>query len=190
MTCTDFDLLLCDYLDGVLPGERRLLVEAHISTCETCAELVRDSRFVMEFADRSAAIEPPPELVTRILYHAPAGGWFRQKLSRFFAPMKQPRYVMGAMMTLLYLSMMTRCAGVPKHPLSTADLDPVRIWGTLDDKVHRGWERSVKAYESMRLVYEVQSRVREWQEKQQEDEEESRRLPQKNKAPAKETDKK
>jgi hypothetical protein len=127
-------------------------------------------------------VEPPNELVTKILYQAPQGGWFSQKsvserLNRLFAPIFQPRYVMGAMMTVLSLSMMTRCAGAPKHSLTAADLDPVRLWVSLDDKVHRSWDRSVKAYESMRLVYEVQSRVAEWKQKQQEQEEENQRLP-------------
>ncbi len=67
---------------------------------------------------------------------------------------------------------------------TAADLDPVRLWGSLDDRVHRTWVRSVKAYESMRLVYEVQSRVTEWKQKQQEDEDESLRLPKAKPEPA------
>jgi hypothetical protein len=99
----------------------------------------------------------------------------------------QPRFVMGAMMTLLFLSMLTRCAGPPKHPLTAADLDPVRLWVSLDDKVERTWVRSVKAYESMRLVYEVQSRVSEWKQKQTEDQEENLRLPKAKTQPANES---
>jgi hypothetical protein len=91
---------------------------------------------------------------------------------------------MGAMMTVLSLSMLTRCAGPPQHPLTAADLDPVRLWGSLDDRVERTWVRTVKAYESMRLVYEVQSRVADWKAKQQEDEEESLRLPKAKQEPA------
>jgi hypothetical protein len=182
MTCEDFDTLLCDYVDGTLPSERRRIAEVHIGSCEACAQLVRDSRFVIDFAERCEEVAPPNELVTKILYQAPQGGWFSQKsfnekLNRLFAPIFQPRYVMGAMMTVLSLSMMTRCAGAPKHSLTAADLDPVRLYSSLDDKVHRGWDRSVKAYESMRLVYEVQTRVAEWKEKQQEQEDESQRLP-------------
>ncbi len=188
MTCNDFDSLLCDYLDGTLTKDRRTVMEIHLSQCLACAELTRDSREILGLVDRSADVEVPPELVTKILQQVPEGGWMA-KLSRGFLapvlqPLLQPRVVMGAMLTVLSLSMMTRCAGVPKHALTAGDLDPVRLWGTFDDKLHRGWERSVKTYESMKLVYEVQSRVSEWKEKQAEEEEEAKRLPKQTQAPA------
>ena len=181
MTCNDFDSLLCDYLDGRIPAERRQLAEVHLATCQACAELARDSREVLSLVERSADVDMPPELVTKILAQIPQNG-LTARLSRgvwapLFQPLFQPRVVMGAMLTVLSLSMMTRCAGVPRHALTAADLDPVRIWGSLDDKVHRGWDRSVKTYESMKLVYEVQSRVSEWKLKQQEEDDEARRLP-------------
>lgn len=185
MTCNDFDALLCDYVDGVLPADRRQLMEVHLSGCAACAELTRDSREVMAFVDRSAEVEVPPELVTKILHQAPNGGWLANTLgglsnrwlSALVQPILQPRFFMGAMLTVLSLTMMTRCAGAPKHALTAADLDPVRLWSNLDDRVHRGWERSVKSYESMKLVYEVQSRVSEWKQQQQDEEEQSKRLP-------------
>jgi anti-sigma-K factor RskA len=190
MTCEDFDGLLCDYLDGTLPAASKQIAEVHIGSCTTCAQLVRDSRFVLDFEERCEDVEPPKELYTRILNQLPqtgfsaqvanSQGWLNRKLSGWLAPIVQPRFVMGAMMTLLSLSMLTRCAGPPRHPLTAADLDPVRLWISLDDKVERTWIRSVKAYESMRLVYEVQTRVAEWKQKQQEDEEENLRLPKAN----------
>jgi anti-sigma factor RsiW len=197
MTCEDFDGLLCDYIDGALPAAKRQVAEVHIDSCAACAQLVRDSRFVMGFVDRAEEVEAPKELYTRILNQVPQSGlaaqvvssqnWLSQKIRGIISPVLQPRFVMGAMMTLLSLSMLTRCAGPPKHPLTAADLDPVRLWSSLDDKVERTWVRSVKAYESMRLVYEVQSRVSEWKQKQQDDEEENLRLPKAKTQPASES---
>jgi anti-sigma factor RsiW len=197
MTCEDFDGLLCDYIDGTLPAAKRQVAEVHIDSCGACAQLVRDSRFVMGFVDRAEEVEAPKELYTRILNQVPQSGlaaqvvssqnWLSQKIRGIISPVLQPRFVMGAMMTLLSLSMLTRCAGPPKHPLTAADLDPVRLWSSLDDKVERTWVRSLKAYESMRLVYEVQSRVSEWKQKQQDDEEESLRLPKAKTQPANES---
>jgi len=194
MTCEDFDGLLCDYLDGALPATSRQVAEVHIGSCAACAELVRDCRFAMEYAGRSEDVAPPKELVTKILSQVPQSGfaaqlansqtWLNRTIRSIFAPLFQPRFVMGAMMTVLSLSMLTRCAGPPQHPLTAADLDPVRLWGSLDDRVERTWVRTVKAYESMRLVYEVQSRVADWRAKQQEDEEESLRLPKAKQEPA------
>jgi hypothetical protein len=52
--------------------------------------------------------------------------------------------------------------------VTAADLDPVRIWAALDARTHRIWERAVKTYESMRLVYEVRNQLNEWAEQQKE----------------------
>jgi hypothetical protein len=75
---------------------------------------------------------------------------------------------MGAMMTMMSLTMLSRCAGDPKKPLTAQDLDPVRIWSQLDDKTHRLWDRTVRSYESMRLVYEIRSQLNEWKQQQAE----------------------
>jgi Putative zinc-finger len=174
MNCADLDPILCDYLDGTLPADQRIAIERHLAECAACAELARDARAAMAFMERVADVDPPQELITKILYQTPAvrGFWkrsgFRGWLNRVFAPVMQPRVVMGAMMTILSLSMMTRCAGTPQHPLSASDLDPIKLWASLDDRAHRMWDRSMKAYESMRLVYEVRSRLRDWKAQQDE----------------------
>ncbi len=117
--------LLCDYIDGTYRRPKRQIVEVHIGACTDCAQLVRDSRFIMEFVDRSEEVTPPKELFTRILNQVPQSGfaaqlansqnWLNRTVRAIFAPVLQPRFVMGAMMTLLSLSMLTRCAGPPKH---------------------------------------------------------------------------
>ena len=178
LTCTEFDALLCDYLDGAVDARQKALLESHTAECAECAELARDAGAAIAFIDRTSEVDVPQQLVTKILYQIPTKmsgrlasrtgvrGWF----NRLLEPVLQPRYVMGAMLTILSLAMMTRCAGAPDHPLNASDLDPVRLWTALDDRVHRTWERTVKTYESMRLVYEVQTRLREWKTQQPEDE--------------------
>jgi hypothetical protein len=73
---------------------------------------------------------------------------------------------MGAMMTMMSLTMLSRCAGDPRKPMTAADLDPVRLYSSLDDRTHRLWDRTVKSYESMRLVYEIRSQLNEWKQQQ------------------------
>ena len=103
MTCGELDILLCDYLDGTLsPGEARS-VEAHLEGCPVCAEMARDARRAMAFMERAAEIEPPPQLMTRILHETASGrhgrlgrpsgirAWFERSL----AWVLQPRLVMG-----------------------------------------------------------------------------------------------
>jgi hypothetical protein len=175
MTCADLEIALCDYLDGTLAPAERADVERHVSACTACAELARDAGAALAFIERVADVEPPPELVTR-MFAIPAAekarpamrGSIRGWLRGLFQPMLQPRMVMGLSLTILFFGMMARCAGIPERRLSPADLDPARVWTGLEDRVHRGWERSVKFYENLRFVYQIQSRLREWREQQQE----------------------
>jgi anti-sigma factor RsiW len=177
MTCAQLEIALCDYLDGTLASAEKAEVEQHLSLCAACAELARDAGAAIAFMERVADVEPPPELVTRMfaiagtrearasLVRTGFRGWIRNLMH----PMLQPRMVMGLSLTILFFGMMARCAGIPERRLSAADLDPARVWAGLDDRVHRVWERSVKFYENLRFVYQIQSRLREWREQQDQD---------------------
>ena len=176
MTCAVLEIALCDYLDETLAPVERAEVERHLSACAACAELARDASRALAFIERVPAIEPPPELVTRMYgipgsreSRAPVGAGIKGWLRNLMQPMLQPRMVMGLSLTILFFGMMARCAGVPAHGLTAADLEPARVWLGIEDRVHRGWERSVKFYENLRFVYQIQSRIREWREQQDQD---------------------
>ncbi|HYM12787.1 MAG TPA: zf-HC2 domain-containing protein [Bryobacterales bacterium] len=175
MTCAQIEIALCDYLDGTLAAAEKAEVERHLSTCTACAELARDAGAAIAFMERAAEVEPPPELVTR-MFTVPgmreartARGGLRGWLNRLAQPVLQPRMVMGLSLTILFFGMMVRCAGIPEKRLSASDLNPTHVWAGIEDRVQRGWERSVKFYENLRFVYQIQSRVREWREQQEPD---------------------
>ncbi len=170
--CEAFDAALCDYMDGLLPSDQAQAFEQHAAECAGCALYLADVRDGFEALATVVQAEPPPVLVARLLHQIPQRsfgltGW----VARLFEPVLQPRLVMGAMMTVLSLAMMTRCAGIPARALNTSDLDPAKVWVAFDDRVHRTWDRTVKTYESMRFVYEIRSRIRDW--RQQQDEQDS-----------------
>ncbi len=169
MNCYELETLLCDYVDGTLSSARKADVEAHLAQCPGCAEMARDAAAVVALARRSAEVEPPPELVTRILYDL-AGN--REKvlekrrgplamLGHLLGPVLQPRFAMGMAMTVLSLAMLARAARIDVRQLSLSDLDPARVWQNVDDRAHRAWTRTVKFYESLRFVYEIRSRLTE-----------------------------
>ncbi len=171
MNCADLEILLCDYVDGTLRAEQRSAVEDHLAACGPCAELVRDAASAVTFMARAAGPEPPAELVTRILFELPAAqraehsvsksAWKRFR-ARWLEPVLQPRFAMGMAMTVLSFAMLGRFAGVEVRQLKPADLDPVKVWIALEDKTLRAWERGVKYYDSLRVVYEVQTRLKDW----------------------------
>ena len=175
MGCEEFEILLADHLDGA-PGTPAFF--AHRAACPACAQLAEDAQSALAFMEIASEVEPPPALTAKILEATHSGWEFKLRakgvrgwINRFFAPVLKPRIVMGAMMTIMSLTTLTRCAGGPKKTMTAADLDPVRIWTALDDRTHRLWDRSVKSYESMRLVYEVRTQLNEWKQQQTEAEE-------------------
>ncbi|MCE5309922.1 MAG: zf-HC2 domain-containing protein [Acidobacteriales bacterium] len=170
MNCAELEILLCDYLDGALPAERKAEVEAHLAGCASCASLAEDAQAAVEFIERAEVMEPPPELLTRILFQmrgevqreAPVAAGARRWFSQWLRPVLQPKFAMGMAMTVLSLSMLGRFAGIEVRQLTAADLDPVKIVMNVEDRVHRGWLAVRKYYENLRLVYEIQTRIQEW----------------------------
>ena len=175
MTCAELEILLCDYVDGSLRGEERTALENHLAGCAGCAELAKDVTGAISFVERAAVAEPPAELLTRILHHAPMGpqsgierkSWFRKLFGGVFESVLQPRYAMGMAMTILSISMLWKFSGMERRQLRPADLDPVKIWATIDDNAHRAWDRTMKYYDNLRLVIEVQSRLKELSDQDQ-----------------------
>jgi Putative zinc-finger len=171
MNCADLEILLCDYVDGTLHGEPKSAVEEHLATCAACTELVRDASSAVAFMERAAVVEPPAELVTRILFELPAhkraehsvslSAWKRFR-AKWLEPVLQPRFAMGMAMTVLSFAMLGRFAGIEVRQLRPSDLDPVKVWVAVEDRALRTWERTVKYYDSLRVVFEIQTRLREW----------------------------
>jgi hypothetical protein len=169
MNCAELEILICDYVDGTLAAAEKAEVERHLAVCPTCAELARDSAAAVMFIERAADVEPPPELITRILFdapwtkHRPKRGAGLGRLTGWFAPLLRPKLVMGAAMTILSLSMLTRFVA-PMRQLKPSDLKPSEVWASIDDRAHRTWERTVKYYDNLKVVYQIQSLLRDWQQ--------------------------
>jgi anti-sigma factor RsiW len=174
MNCADIEILLADYVDGTLAADEKSALESHLSTCEACKELAGDVAGAVAFMERASDVTAPPELVTRILFEISSGpshtvvkpSWFRRifgnRIGGYMEPILQPRYAMGMAFTLLSFAMLGRFAGIEVRHLTPADLDPVKIWTATEDRAARTWQRAVKYYQSLRLVYEIESRVKEW----------------------------
>lgn len=179
-SCAEFEVLLADWIDGTLAASAESAASPeskaflrHLKSCKACGELAEDTRFALGFMERAADVEAPPALVSKIL-HATNSGWefkLRGKgisgwINRTFAPVLKPRFVMGAVLTLMSMTIMARGCGFQEKTFTAADLDPVRLWTSLDNRTHRIWDRAVKSYESMRLVYEVKNQINDWTEQQ------------------------
>jgi hypothetical protein len=171
MTCAELESYICEYAEGGLSPAQRTEVERHLASCAGCAELARDSAAALAFLERVPEVEPPPDLLTHILFEAPwqhKPGASLNWLRRLYQPVLQPRFAMGMAMTILSFAMLARFVA-PVRQMRPADLQPGRVWAVVEDRAFRTWERSVKFYENIRFVYQIRSRLREWQQQQQEE---------------------
>ena len=166
MNCSEAEILICDY--ATLSSADRFELERHMADCEACAELARDSAAALRFIERAADVEPPPELITRILFDAP---WSkaqvrpgpRRWLSSLLGPILQPKFAMSMALTILSLSMLARFV-TPVRQLKPSDLKPTEIFAALEDRAIRTWARTVKFYENLKFVYQIQTTLRDWQQ--------------------------
>jgi hypothetical protein len=172
MNCADIEILICDYVDGTLPAAQKAEVERHLAECPACAELAHDSASAVAFIDIAAEVAPPPELVTKILFEAPwrkdraAAERKRGFLARWFGPVLQPKFVMGAAMTILSFSILSQFA--PIRSLKPTDFEPKALWTGLENRVMDAWDRSVKFYDNLKFVYQIQTTLHEWQQQDEE----------------------
>ncbi len=127
MTCANFEIALCDYLDGTLGAAEKAEVERHLAECAavrgTGPRRRRRSELHGACGGCGTAAGAGDASVRHSLRCPKRGlrvrrgirGWFRQCSC---SPVLQPRMVMGLSLTILFFGMMARCAGIPGRQLS------------------------------------------------------------------------
>jgi len=175
MKCPEFESILADYLDGTLTNPERAAVELHAAECPACAAFMAEVSHGVSLLESMPPVEPPQELITRLAFHSPVGRirdpyerqtlWTRFQV-KWLQPVLQPKFVMGAAMAVLSFTMLERCTGTRVEHVQSADLNPVRVWGGMEMKTVRMKDRMLKYYENLRVVYEVEARLRDLQRQQ------------------------
>jgi len=179
MQCIEFDTLLSDALDQALTGARLEQFQAHARVCPTCGPLFAEAQAGKNWLKSLTEAEPPANLVHNILSdtvgiqsgrlretevagRVPWTERVREWADTFMAPVvgvvRQPRFAMSFGMAFFSLSIALSVGGVKVSDLKQVDLRPSalrREYYTTTGKVQ-------KYYENIRLVYEFESRVREF----------------------------
>jgi hypothetical protein len=173
MSCVEVEALLAEILDGSLQGATLTGFEAHQQSCASCRTMVEEARAGMHWMQALDEAEPPRNLVHNILAqtigalpseHAvvkPSGeGWLEKlkgRLAPMFAPIATPRFAMSFGMAFFSITMLLGIAG-----FHFAD---IRHWDLSSKGIRRSYyeaqARVMRYYENMRVVYEIESRVRD-----------------------------
>jgi hypothetical protein len=160
-TCDLVEARLSDYLEGLLQGSERAEFEAHANSCADCAPLVASVRSLVGQMHTMEEVETPPRLVYAILDNTlgpreTVTGW--QAFLNLIRGLASPKFAYGAasvMATLIFI------LGASGFKPKLADLRPAAIYQSADRGVHIVGARCVKYVSDLRVVYEIQSRLRQ-----------------------------
>jgi Putative zinc-finger len=179
LSCSEFDALLSDALDGVLTPAAQRRFDAHREMCATCGPLFAETAAGMNWLDALPELAPPANLVHNILAATtmqtaaalagvPKLGW-KERVRTFitdvaapFRPLiREPRIAMTAAMAIFSITLSLDLAGVRLSDLRHIDLRPSAIRQSATMKFTEASNRVIHYYYSIRLVYEVESRLQE-----------------------------
>jgi len=166
MTHLELENLISEYLEGLLDAARRAEFEAHAAECTPCNELVAGVRSAMELCQSAEELEPAPWLVSKIML-ATVGQrkpTFGEQLAAYFRPAARVRLAYAAAMAVFSFSIIVNTAGIDLRQIKLADLNP-RTWIYQANRTgHLVVARAEKFYYDLRVVYEIESRLRQFRQ--------------------------
>lgn len=162
-TCDLLEARLTDYLDGQLTGPERTEFEAHANSCPDCAPLLASVSSLVGHMHAMEEVEAPPRLVYTILDKTlgpreTVTGW--QALLNLIRGMGTPKFAYGVASVMATLIILVSATGFSFRKPKLADLRPATIYHEADRRVHLVYASSVKYVSDLRVVYEIQSRLR------------------------------
>jgi putative zinc finger protein len=161
--CEKVEANLSDYVDRLLAPEERREFEAHVHGCARCAPMVAGMMSLVASMHAMEPIELPADLERKIL-NATLGprqeklGW--RAWFGWMQPVLQPKFAYGAISLIITTMVISQAVGIEWRKPTLADLNPVNIYRTADRNVHLIYARGSKFFTDLRVVYEIQSRLR------------------------------
>ncbi len=177
LRCEEWELLLAEGLDGVLPAAEQAAFEGHSAGCAVCARLLvetKQGREWLQFLNDEP--EVPSDMVGRIL--GKTSGANASGPLALGGPTPIPvaphvlgvpvrrvvwdtRMVMTAAMAFFSIALTLNLAGVRITNLRLSDLTPANMEMNLTRQFYGAESSVVRYYDNLRLVYEVESKMRE-----------------------------
>jgi len=175
LRCEEWEALLADALDGVLPEGRATAFRAHSAECANCGDLLAHAEQGREWLGYLHD-EPdvPPALIGRILDRtvgagsvplpvvaAGAGGVAVAMALPWRRNFHETRLLMTVAMAFFSIALTLNLIGVKVSDLRLADLRPATIGSTISRQFYAARGSVVRYYDNLRFVYQLESRMRE-----------------------------
>jgi len=173
----EWEALIADALDESLGADDAAAFNRHHNECALCAQMLKETRQGLAWTEHLRdEPEMPAGLLNKILARTseprepgiavpqlavPAHpAWYRRALPAA-RQIFEPRLMMTAAMAFFSIALTLNLTGVRLTELRPADLRPSRVRASLTRQYYSTNEQVMKYYENLRLVYEMEARVRE-----------------------------
>ena len=177
LRCDEWENLLADALDGTLSAADAAAFSRHHRECVLCAQMLKETEQGRSWM-KYLAVEPevPTDLLKKILARTSGGlqtgvaapalslpprpAWHRVMLPAVRQVM-EPRLMMTVAMAFFSIALTLNLAGVKVTDLRASDFQPSRLRANITRQYYATNEQVTKYYKNLRLVYEMESKVRE-----------------------------
>lgn len=147
-----------------MTAPERAEFEAHVHDCGDCAPLVDRVRTLMSEMQSVEELEVPPGLIYRILDQTLGPRehvTFWQSVKNFLSGLATPKFAYGTASVVATLFILLSASGLSFRKPKLADLNPSNVARNVSRQAHLSYAHMVKYVSDMRVVYEIQSRLRQ-----------------------------
>jgi hypothetical protein len=183
LRCDEWENLIADALDGTLNESDAAAFRRHQGDCVLCAQMWKEThqgKAWMEYL--TVEPEAPSDLLQKILartservgpgidtgvegFALPGrpvperAAW--QRVVPMVRQVLEPRLMMTVAMAFFSIALTLNLTGIKLTEIRASDLQPSRVRANLTRQYYSTNEQVMKYYENLRLVYEMEARVRE-----------------------------
>ena len=185
--CGQWETLLADALDGLLRPEDEATFSSHMAVCPSCTSLFEEARRGREWLEfLSPEPEVPEGLLDKILAQTGPGhtseyklatagnvvpmaipAWQRPGLMGRIRRFAEPRLLMTAAMAFFSIALTLNMTGVKLTDFRLSNLRPTAVRSFMERRLTMASTPIIRYYDHLRLVYEVESRMRELRQNSQ-----------------------
>ncbi len=162
-TCAQIEERLSDYLDNRLDPADVAELNRHVDGCAECTRLIERVGSTVQQMRSLAPVEVPSHLINSILdqtigtrpENSGWRGWFA------WAPfLVQPKFAMGALTCAVTLIILGYGIGLSPAKIKKGDLAPSNVYRAANRQAHLTYGRALKYVNDLKVVYEIQSKLR------------------------------
>ena len=160
--CEQVEARISDYLDGAMSSAQEAAFTAHVASCANCARLLSSVKGLIKDFRNIDAVEVPPELIQSILDSTLGPRltpW--QVFMKWARGLATPKFAYGAGSVMATCLIVLGASGTSLRKTKLADLGPSAVYRSVERQAHTTYAKSRKYVMDLRVVYEIQSRLRQ-----------------------------